>query len=146
MVCRLKHEGVSVIAVIFLLFPSLGCEREVRLRVTKQMSWECAPEHYMRAYPEAQPVRFRYVENPHHEVVQSGRGLCDQLKSAGKPVVAVEFELFGDKVRGLRGFNPIAVDGTPIVDVGGWGGSGGDASTLPDPLETEFRREVSTAK
>lgn len=76
---RLQYECVAAIA-LSLAIASLGCEREVRLRVTKQMTWECAPEHYMPAYPEAQPVRFRYLENPHHEVVQSGRGLCDQLK------------------------------------------------------------------
>jgi hypothetical protein len=142
---RLEYGCVAAMA-LSLVLPSLSCEREVRLRVTKQMTWECAPDHYMPAYPEAQPVRFRYVENPHHEVVQSGRGLCDQLKRAGQPVVAVEFELWGDRVRGLRGFNAIAVDSTPIVDVGGWGGSGGDAATLPDPLETSFRYELSRTK
>jgi hypothetical protein len=142
---RLQYVCVAATA-LSLLLPTLGCEREVLLRVTKQMAWECAPEHYMPAYPEAQPVRFRYIENPHHEVIQSGRGLCDQLKTAGKAVVAVEFELRGDRVRGLRGFNASAVDGKPIVDVGGWGGSGGDSSTLPDPLETAFKHEVSTAK
>lgn len=141
---RLEYACVAATAFALLL-PTLGCEREVLLRVTKQMTWECAPEHYMPAYPEAQPVRFRYIENPHPEVVKSGRGLCDQLKTAGKAVVAVEFELRGDRVRGLRGFNAIAVDGQPIVDVGGWGGSGGDASTLPDPLETAFKHELSTA-
>jgi len=146
MFCRLKYGAVAVISVVSFLFPSLGCEREVRLVVTKQMSWECAPEHYMPAYPDAQPVRFRYVENPHYEEVTSGRGLCDQLKSAGKPVVAVEFELFGDMVRGLRGFNEIAVDGRHILNVGGWGGSGGDGSKLPHPLEAEFRHEVSMTK
>ena len=142
---RLQYECVAAIA-LSLAIASLGCEREVRLRVTKQMTWECAPEHYMPAYPEAQPVRFRYLENPHHEVVQSGRGLCDQLKKKSEPVVAVKFELWGDRVRGLRGFNAIAVDGKPIVDVGGWGGSGGDASTLADPLEAEFRHEVSNTE
>jgi hypothetical protein len=146
MFCYREHPRVVAIVVAFLFFPFFGCEREVRLRVTKEMTWECAPEHYMAAYPEAQPVRFRYVENPHHEVVQSGRGLCDQLKNTGKPLAAVEFELFGDRVRGLRGFNAIAVDGRPIVEVGGWGGNGGDASTLGDPLETAFRDEVSKAK
>lgn len=114
--------------------------------MTKQMRWECAPEHYMPAYPEAQPVRFRYVENPHFDEIASGRGLCDQLKSRDKPVVAVEFEVWGDRVRGLRGFNEIAVDDKPIINVGGWGGSGGDDSKLPHPLETEFRHEVSMAK
>jgi hypothetical protein len=89
---RLELVAVTAIALSCLLPPTLGCEREVRLRTTKQMTWECAAEHYMPAYPEAQPVRFRYVENPHHEVIQSGRGLCDQLKSADKSVVTVEFD------------------------------------------------------
>src|SRR5579863_173985 len=109
--CMSHHQRLicmAAVAVAFLLF-TISCEREIRVRVAEPMSWECVPEHYMPAYPEAQPVRFRFVEDTHYEEVVSGRGLCDQLKNGGKPVVTVEFELWGDKVRGLRGWNEIAV-------------------------------------
>ena len=144
--CHAKRISVTVVVVLFLLFAALRTEREVRIRVTKLMNWECAPDRYMPAYPEAQPVRFRYVENPHYEEVVSGRGLCDQLKSGGKTVVAVEYELWGDHVRGLRGFTEIAVDGKPIVNVGGWGSSGGDGSPAPHPLESAFRQRLQPSK
>jgi hypothetical protein len=143
---RAKHICVAVVVVLFLLFAALRTEREVRVRVTKLMNWECAPEHYMPAYPEAQPVRFKYVENSHYEEVVSGRGLCDQLKNEGKTVVAVEYQLWGDHIHGLRGFHEIAVDGKPIVDIGGWGSSGGDGSTTPHPLTLAFRRTLEPSK
>jgi len=130
---------MAAVAVVFLLF-TISCEREIRVRVAKLMSWECAPEHYMPAYPEAQPVRFRFVEDTHYEEVVSGRGLCDQLKNGGKPVVTVEFELWGDKVRGLRGWNEIAVEGKPIVNIGGWGSAGGHGFGGPHPLDLAFKK------
>ena len=143
---RVKHICVAVVVVLFLLFAAFRTEREVRVRETKLMNWECAPDRYMPAFPEAQPVRFRYVENPHYEEVVSGRGLCDQLKSGGKTVVAVEYELWGDRIRGLRGFNEIAVDGRPIVQVGGWGSSGGDGSPTPHPLVSAFKQRLQPSK
>jgi hypothetical protein len=143
---RTKHICVALIVALFLLFAALHTEREVRVRETKLMNWECAPDRYMPAYPEAQPVRFRYVDNPRYEEVVSGQGLCDQLKSGGKTVVAVEYELFGNRIQGLRGFHEISVDGKPIVDVGGWESSGGYDSTAPHPLETAFRRTLQASK
>jgi hypothetical protein len=143
---RTKNVCVAIVVVLFLLFAVSRIEREVRFRETKLMTWQCAPDRYMPAYPEAQPVRFRYVENPHYEEVVSGRGLCDQLKSGGKTAVAVEYELWGDRVRGLRGFNEIAVDGKPIVEVGGWGSSGDDGSSTSHPLASAFKQRLQPSK
>jgi hypothetical protein len=93
----------------------------------------------MPQYPEAQPVRFRFVEDPHFEDVVSGRGLCDQLRSSGKTVVAVEIEAWGNSHRGLVGYREISVDSKPIVDIGGWGSSGATGVTGPHPLEKLFK-------
>ena len=141
-----KNVCVAIVVVLFLLFAVSRIVREVRFRETKLMTWECAPDRYMPAYPDAQPVRFRYLENPHYEEVVSGRGLCDQLKSGGKTVVAVEYELSGDRIQGLRGINEIAVDGKPIVEVGGWGSSGGDGSAAPHPLVSDFKQRLQPSK
>jgi hypothetical protein len=54
------------------------------------MSWECAPEHQVAVYPEAQTVRVTFVEAPRYQEEVSGRGLCNQLKVAGKGTVVVE--------------------------------------------------------
>ena len=140
---RAKLICVAVVVIFFLLFAARRTVREVRVRETKLMNWECAPEFYNPAYSEAQPVRFRYVENPHYEEIVSGRGLCDQLKTGGKAIVAVEYELRGNRIQGLRSFHEISVDGRPIVDVGGWGSSGGDDSRTAHPLESAFRRRLS---
>jgi hypothetical protein len=124
-------------ALLASLSLATGCTRHVD--ITKEMTWECAPEHYMPQYPEAQPVRFRFVEDPQFEELVSGRGLCDQLKACGRRVVAVKFETEGNSIRGLIGFREVSVDGKPIVDVGGWGSSGSHSPVGPHPLEKLYK-------
>ena len=109
------------------------------VRIQKEMTWECAPDQYKAWAPEAQPVRFRFVEGPQYEEVVSGRGLCDQLKATGKEPVMVEFEAWGTRQRGLIGYREIAVDGNPIIDAGGWGSSGSTGNpTGAHPLRRYF--------
>lgn len=61
----IKHghdANLSHCAGVVLPASSLGCQRSVE--VTKQMTWECAPEEYKAGYY-ARPdeyVRLRYVE------------------------------------------------------------------------------------
>lgn len=143
---RAKYISVLTLVLLLLLFAALRTAREVRFRVTKPMNWECAPDRYMPAYPDAQPVRLRFVENPHFEEVVSGRGLCDQLKSGGKTVVPVEYELWGDRINGLRGFSEISVDGRQIVDAGGWGSSGSDDSPAPHPLQSALTQKLHPSR
>ena len=124
-------------ALLVSLSPVVGCSRQIN--VAKEMTWECAPEHNMPQYPEAQCVRFKYVEDPSYEEEVSGRGLCDQLTASGKKVVVVEYETWGDSIRGLIGFREVSVDGKPIVDVGGWGSSGHHERVGPHPLEKIYK-------
>jgi hypothetical protein len=118
--------------VTIALFVLPGCNRQRVIRV--EMTWECAPDKNMPDAPDAQPVRFKYVANPHYEEIVSGRGLCDQLKSSGKKVVVVEYEAWGDYFHGLVGYNEVSVDGKRIVGAGGWGSSGSDTTVGPHPL------------
>ena len=132
-----SRRAVALSAI--LLLTCIGCERQGHLRVNEQMTWECAPGQFMSQYPDAQPVRFRFVVDPHYEDVVSGRGLCDQLRRSGKKQVAVEIEAWGDAALGLRGYRELSVDGVPIVDVGGWSSSGATNPTGPHPLDRLFK-------
>ena len=116
-----RQPAAHLLLVLALMGPltAAGCTHDIQ--VSKQMTWECAPEHYMRDYPQAQPVRFRFVEDPTFEDVISGKGLCDQLKASRKKVVVMEFDTWGNSVQGLIGFREVSVEGKPIIDVGGWG-------------------------
>ena len=93
----------------------------------------------MPHYPDAQPVRLRYVEKPNYHEVVSGKGLCDRLTKAGKEVVAVDFDAWGDWWNGLVGFEILAIDGEKIVRAGGFGGSGVTGEAGPHPLAAYFR-------
>jgi hypothetical protein len=119
------------------LFALLGCNRQRLLKV--EMTWECAPDKYVPWAPDAQPVRFRYVADPHYEEVVSGRGLCNQLKASGKKVVVVEYEAWGDYLHGLIGYREISVDGKKTVGVGGWGSSGSNTTVGPHPMKQLFK-------
>ena len=110
------------ITALFSLFQA-GCTTH-HVFVSKEMTWECAPEHYMPDAPVAQTVRFRFVEAPEYEEEVSGRGLCDKLKASGKTTVLVGYDTFGNSFDGLLGFNEETVDGERIANVGGWGSSG----------------------
>jgi hypothetical protein len=132
-----RPDWLLTTTLLVSMSATAGCTRQVH--VTKEMTWECAPEHYMSQYPEAQPVRFRFVEDPRFEEVVSGKGLCDQLRISGKRVVAVEYETWGSSYRGLIGFREVSVDGKPIVDVGGWGSSGAHGQGGPHPLEKLYK-------
>jgi hypothetical protein len=103
----------------------IGCGR--RVNVTKQMTWECAPDEYNATYY-ARPdeyVRFRFVEEPRCFEVESARNLCAELRSIGKPVVSVNFEVFGGpKPFSPEGYKMLAVEGLPLRDAGGWADNG----------------------
>ena len=113
--------------VFSLLAIAVSCDPH--RHVTKQMTWECAEDEYKSSFY-ATPdeyVRFRFVENPHCFDVQSSKNFCAQLKSGGKAVVDVEFEVW------KHGYNMVVVDGRPVQDVGGWGHNGANDNSGPCP-------------
>lgn len=134
-----SHPNLARLLIVtsFISLTVAGCTRHIN--VTKEMAWECAPEYYMPEYPDAQTVRFKYVEDPSYEEVVSGRGLCDQLKGSGKKVIAVEYETWGNSSRGLIGFSEVSVDGKALVDAGGRGSSSARGRIGSHPLEKLYK-------
>lgn len=126
-------------ALICLLGLAVGCQRAIH--VTEEMTWKCVPEEYNPAYY-AKPgeyVRFWFVENPHYEELESSKNFCAELRKANRPIVKVEFELWGYR-HNLHGYRFVSVDGRPIQNVGGWGSSGSRGSAGPSPLDKAFAR------
>ena len=103
------------------------------------MKWECVPERVTKDYPEAQPVRLRYVERPNYYELVFGKGLCDRLMSTEKDIVIVDFDVWGDWWRGLVGYEILAIDGEKIVNAGGYGGSGMTGEPGRHPLGQYFK-------
>jgi hypothetical protein len=133
------RKGSPMLLALVGALLSVGCER--RFVVEERMTWECAPELSMQQYPDAQPVRFRFVENPQFEEVEFGRGLCDQLNAAGRNVVVIKYEVWGNHSRGLIGFRPLLIDGKPIINAGGMGSSGANGINHgPHPFDRFFVR------
>lgn len=130
---------IRIALVCLSCLVNVGCQRTVH--VTEQMTWECAPDAYKPAFY-ARPdeyVRFRYVENPRCEDVETSKDFCAELRKAGKTVVNVDFELWGHS-HTLRGYRIVSVDGRPIQDVGGWGYNGANDYSGPCPPNRAFAR------
>ena len=92
----------------------VGCTRHVE--VSKQMSWECAPEEYKQGYY-AKPdeyVRFRFVEDPRCFEVESAKNLCADLRNIGKPAITARFDVWGGPLK--QGYHMIAVEQRPLTD------------------------------
>ena len=110
-----------------------GCDRYVR--ITKEMAWECDPGKADPKYPDAEPVVFRYPEDPEYFDLASDRGLCQQLRSSGQKMAKVTYEVWGT-TRGLHGYRIESVNGQSLQDIGGPAGNGrhGRGNGGPHPL------------
>ena len=135
---RMWGNWQLVACVLLLVLSTPGCLRRERT-VHEPMTWRCVPERFMKDYPDAQPVEFRYVEKPNYHEVQFGEGLCDQLTSTAKDVVIADFAVFGNWRGELLGYRFVAVDGEKIVDVGGFSTNGVTGNPGPHPLEKYFK-------
>ena len=124
----------SVVAVVAVLLLCSSCDHHVR--VTKEMAWQCLPEEQDPQYPTAEPVMFRYVENPGFFDVASGRGLCEQLRTSGKSTATVTYDVWGSPFHRLHGYSITSINGQPLRNAGGPGRSGyhGVGNSGPHPL------------
>ena len=102
-----------VITAMLAIGVLAGCNRHTHTR--EEMTWECQNGR-ADGIPPAQPVMFRFVKNPAIATLHAAPGLCDQLKSTGKPVVRIEYEVWGNSVDGLHGFRAVTIDGKPFKD------------------------------
>ena len=127
------------LAVFLLCLGPFCCDRTIH--VTKQMTWECAPEEYHPHGYYARPdeyVRFRFIENPHCFELETSRNFCAELQKGGRSIVNVDFEVWGPW-KTVHGYRMLAVDRRPITNVGGWGGSGANDYAGPSPIDNAFR-------
>src|SRR5262245_13510342 len=117
-----RRTGCSVISLVAIVL--LGCGFERHVRVTKEMAWVCLPAERDLRNPEAEPVMFRYTENPDYYDLQSGRGLCQQLQASSKSTVRVTYDVWGTAAQGLHGYRIELINGVPLQDIGGPARSG----------------------
>jgi hypothetical protein len=110
----------------------IGCNRHAHVR--EEMTWECQPGRAAQI-PSAQPVLFRFVKNSGIAALHAAPGLCDQLQAAGKPIVTIDYEVWGNSVDGLHGFRALTIDGKSFKDL--LPHEGGD-SLGPNPLAAPF--------
>lgn len=76
--------------------------------VTENMAWQCVASGGASGqnFPLIETVRLSFLKNPHHRMMVSGPHLCSDLKTSGQTYVAVTFDVWGNRVRGLHGYNP----------------------------------------
>ena len=132
---------VRTLCLIPLVAILLGCDFERHVRVTRQMAWECLPAERDLRYPEAEPVMFRYVENPEYYDLASGRGLCQQLQASGKSTAELTYDVWGTASRAIHGYRIESINGRPLQDIGGPARSGyrGMGKSGPHPLASALQ-------
>ena len=74
-----SYFKLAIAALVLSKSTLAGCSRHVY--VSKEMSWECAPENETPEYPEAQTVRFKFVEAPRYQEEVSGKGAVRPVES-----------------------------------------------------------------
>lgn len=90
--------GVSILACI-------GCDQHHS--VTEQMGWQCTgiTDTGNQVYPHVESVKLWFLDNPRFEERASGPSLCVDLSASGRPDVAVTFDVWGNRVQGLHGYD-----------------------------------------
>lgn len=90
--------------------------------VSRRMGWQCTGMYRTKnpRFPVVQDVKLWFLDNPHYEERASGPHLCEDLHSAGKPYADVTFDVWGNKLRGLHGYDGVSieVDGKQFVTFG----------------------------
>ena len=139
----MKAVSVGALAALAtVVVAATGCSLSPlrHVREQKEMTWKCVPELSRADSPGYQAVRFRFVQDPRYGEVNLARGLCDQLTSAGKAVVLVDFEAWGNSSQGLVGYREITIDQRAVIP--------GTGSTSffeqHDPAEPRGQHPLST--
>jgi len=119
-----RISKLPTLIAITICVSFFGCTRHVN--VSKQMTWECAPEEYKQGYY-ARPdeyVRFRFVDNPHCFEVEASKNFCAELRKQGKPIITARFDVWGGRFLAAEGYRMLEVEQPKLIDIGGWGNSG----------------------
>ena len=137
-----RRPSASLIEALLVMTIAIvcgSCDRHVH--VTKEMAWECVPGERDPGYPDAEPVMFRYTENPAFYDFASGRALCQQLRASGKSTAEVKYEVWGTASRGLHGYHIELINGLRLQDIGGPARSGyhGNGKSGQHPLTRALR-------
>jgi hypothetical protein len=102
----------TLVALVFATFLfGLYSIMDEHRSVTEQMGWECILVEDTKSpkFPHVEEVELWFVRNPHFEERASGPRLCAELKEAGQTYVAVSFDVWGNRLRGLHGYNGTGV-------------------------------------
>jgi hypothetical protein len=80
------------------------------------MTWKCEPGRVAQD-PTLQGVAFSFVKNPELGVLLAAPGLCTQLQAIGKPTVTIDYDVWGNPVEGLTGYQAKRIEGQAFHDV-----------------------------
>jgi hypothetical protein len=104
------------------------------------MTWDCTPDSQHRV---AELLSFRYPEDPSYYDVASGRGICEELRAAGRKTAHVIYRVWGNSFTGkLHGYQIESINGQPFRDIdAGIGHSGRDGigNSRRHPLESALK-------
>jgi len=75
------------------------------------MGWQCTgiADTGNQKFPHVEGVKLWFLENPRYEERASGPSLCADLERFRGPDVAVTFDVWGNRLQGLHGYNLVSI-------------------------------------
>jgi hypothetical protein len=109
------------------------------------MGWQCTgiSDTENSKFPHTEGIKLWYLENPRYEERASGPSLCADLRVSGRPDVTVTFDVWGNSLQGLHGYDlaNIRVGSKPLaVWDSASGGFHGDSNYGNFDSETDKRK------
>jgi len=95
--------------------------------VTKEMGWQCTgvTDTKYERFPHVESIKMWFLENTHYEERATGPRLCADLEQSGKPTVAATFDVWGNGLQGLHGYDLTSIAiGSRKVEIYEGGGGG----------------------
>ena len=98
-----------LLSTAFLVF--LYSNSDEHRSVTEQMGWQCVSVQDTKQpkLPPVESITMWFLKNPRYEERASGPHLCADLKAAGQSSVAVTFDVWGNRIKGLHGYTGVRI-------------------------------------
>ncbi|MBS1857257.1 MAG: hypothetical protein JST11_17950 [Acidobacteria bacterium] len=107
----------ALLRILPVLAALCCCSCERRVTVTEEMAWQC---DFKGPGPEppsgVELLTLRYPEDPAYFDVASGRGICAELRAAGRKTATVVYVVWGPPGE-LQGYRIEKIDGKPFHEL-----------------------------
>jgi hypothetical protein len=103
--------AICLVLVVSAIAYCLYSIAEEHRTLVEPMTWQCISDDNRAGSndPHVETIKLSFKKNAHYELLAYGPSLCADLRAQPNSAVAVTFEVHGNAIWGLRGYNPTKV-------------------------------------